>query len=235
MCATADLARAQAQGFHPALHDGRAVQIDPVTRRATVSGPGGVNTQLWDGVHRLQDGTTITVSSGIVVPTQQMLQGPQRLPVPLAEEGPSPCLVLLRKTCGLHDECRDQDSCGHAAQLVRNEQDELLEHRGSGLFATRHLQTTSQCRQALLDTEFFRPCLRPQRGPVLTPCERLVDRVCGRAGECDAAPACHPAHQLLEAECQERSASLYPDALTDSSAQCNQALQDREFFLPCER
>jgi hypothetical protein len=215
------------------LQDGGRLTVDPTTRRATVVTPHGLSSQLWDGVHRLEDGSTVTVHSGIIVPNRQMVE--PSLPMPVVAEGPSPCLVLLRKTCGLHDECKEQESCGHAAQLVQIERDEQLEYKGSTLTGTGQAVTPRQCEQALGDQEIFKACSRPQRGSVATPCERLVDKVCGRNGRCDARPACGPARQLLETEYEERAASLYPDALTASSGQCSQALQDKEFFLTCEQ
>ncbi|MCU0937363.1 MAG: hypothetical protein MUF66_15230 [Gammaproteobacteria bacterium] len=228
----AGAALAQPPVWEGTLKDGSRLQVDPLTRRPVVTTPLGTTTQLWDGVHHLRDGSTVTVRSGVIVPTRQMLEAPVAKPAPA--EGPSACLVLVRKTCGLHDECRDQESCGHAQQLVQMEREEEVESRGSSLIVGQSLQTTRQCEQALADASFFKPCNRPQRGSVATPCERLVDRVCGRIGACDARPACGPAKQLLESEHEERSASLYPDALTPTSGQCSQALQDREFFLPCE-
>lgn len=227
-------ASAQTRGWQGHLKDGRTVQVDPITRRATVPGPSGTATQLWDGVHRLEDGSTITVRSGVVVPTQQMLEGPAPPPMPVTEAGPSPCLVLLRKTCGLHDECRGEDACGHAMQLLRIEQDERTEARNTGFYGSRQLATTRQCQEGLEDEEFFKPCDRPQRGTVLTPCERLVDRVCGPTGQCASAPPCGTARRVLAAEYRERAASAYPDALTESSAQCSQALRDTELFPPCQ-
>jgi hypothetical protein len=215
------------------LKDGGRLQVDRTTMRPIVQTPQGTTVQLWDGVHRLEDGTTVTVRSGVVVPTQQMLEPPAPVPVP-AEE-PSHCLVLLRKTCGLHDECESQESCGHARQLLQMERDEHAEHRGSAIGPAGWLETTRQCEQALADGEFFKACNLPQRGSVASPCERLVDKVCGRTGACEGAPACGPAHQLLDGEYDERAASLYPDAITDTSGQCRQALQDQEFFLPCDR
>jgi hypothetical protein len=227
-------ASAQTQPWQGQLKDGRSVQVDPATRRATVPGPGGAATQLWDGVHRLENGSTITVRSGVVVPTQQMLEGPAPAPMPVTEAGPSPCLVLLRKTCGLHDECRSQDACGHAIQLLRIEQDERTEARNTGFYGSPQLETTRQCQEGLEDEDFFKACDQPQRGTVLTPCERLVDRACGPTGRCESALACGAARQALDAEYRERAASAYPDALTESSAQCNQALRDTEFFAPCQ-
>jgi len=237
-CATwllAGTAFAQGPAWQGHLKDGSLIQVDPTTWRPTVTTPQGATSQLWDGVHRLEDGSTVTVRSGVIVPTRQMLEPPLPVPLPAEVETAPPCLVLQRKTCGLHDECKDQESCSHATQLVKIERDEQLEARASSPTSYRGLESTRQCEQALADEEFFKACNRPQRGSVATPCERLADKVCGRSGLCDAKPACGPARQLLDTEHDERAASPYPDALTASSGQCTQALQDKEFFLPCEK
>lgn len=223
----------QPAAWEAQLRDGNRLVVDPTSHRASVIGRDGVSRQIWDGVHRLEDGSTVTVRSGIMVPNRQILEPPVAAPTPL--DGPSDCLVLVRKACGLHDECEEQESCGHARQLLQIEREEQAERRGSAIGGGAWLETTGQCREGLADETFFKACNLPQRGPVASPCERLVDRVCGRTGACDAAAACQPAHQLLEREYAERAASPYPDALTASSAECRQALQDQEFFTACTR
>ena len=62
---------AQAGAWQGQLKDGGQVQMDPQTRRPVVTTPQGVTTQLWDGVHRMQDGSTVTVRSGVAVPSPQ--------------------------------------------------------------------------------------------------------------------------------------------------------------------
>ena len=243
---------AQAGAWQGQLKDGGQVQMDPQTRRPVVTTPQGVTTQLWDGVHRMQDGSTVTVRSGVAVPSPRGGATPAPVlpqvtilpetgkadaPVPahVTSDPAAACLVLLRKACGLHDECRDQESCGHAQQLHRFARDEAAEAaRGGSRLAGRAVETVRQCEQALADEALFKPCGLSQRGAVPTPCERLVDRVCGPQGACDASPACGPSRQLAETEYGERAASQYPDALTAASGECNQALQDREFFVPCQ-
>jgi hypothetical protein len=225
-------AHADPQTWERRLQDGSSLQVDPTTRRPIVTGKEGVPRQLWDGVHRLEDGSTVTVRSGVIVPTLEMVEGQRPLPLPV--EGTSPCLVLMRKACGLHDECRGRESCGHAQQLAQNERDEDAEYRASSLSGGGLMQTTRQCQEALADEEFFKACDLPQRGPVATPCERLVDRVCGKAGGCNGSQSCGPAQQLLKEEYRERAESEYPDALTATSGQCNQALRDQQFFTACE-
>lgn len=242
---------AQVSVWQSQLRDGSRVQVDPRTRRPVVTTPEGVTTQLWDGVHRMQDGSTVTVRSGVAVrsprggatpaPSQVATSpefGESEAPflAHAANDPATACLMLLRKTCGLHDECRDQESCGHARQLYGFARDEAAEGaRGGSRLGGLAPETARQCEQALADETLFKRCALPQRGAVPTPCERLVDRVCGDRGACDASPACGPSKQLAEREYKERAASQYPDALTAASGECNQALQDREFFVPCRR
>ncbi len=67
----------------------------------------------------------------------------------------------------------------------------------------------------------------------LSPCERLVRRVCGEAQQCSQAPACGPAQQLLDMERDERAKSHNPGSMTYSSGQCQEAAKDTEFFRQC--
>jgi len=66
-----------------------------------------------------------------------------------------------------------------------------------------------------------------------SPCERLVRRVCGLSQECSSAKACDPARQLLEMEQQERKANDSPNYMTHASGQCQEADQDKAFFISC--
>jgi hypothetical protein len=65
-----------------------------------------------------------------------------------------------------------------------------------------------------------------------SPCEQLVQRVCGADRACEQAPACEPARQLLSMENEERAAGS-PDNMTYSSGQCMEALKDRDYFTEC--
>jgi hypothetical protein len=145
------------------LEAGGKVSVDPTTNRATVTRQ-GVSTPLWDGVHRLQDGSVITVRSGQVVPNEEILRAREQRPKALTDEA-----------------------------------------------------------QAWVGT--------PIVG--LSPCEKLVRRVCGDTQQCSQAPACDPARQLLDMERQERANSTHPGSMTYSSGQCQEATRDTEFFRQC--
>lgn len=217
------------------LEQGQRIHVDPRTNRVTVQTRGGER-QLWDGVHRLEDGSTITVRSGVVVPTRpyESFKEAQRHPAgPMADAGPAACLRLIRRTCGLHDECADSPACGPARQLL-----EIYREERGGVSAERaygegYLPAQVQCRQALDDLEFFAPCDRGRPDVRPTACTQLVERVCGPAGGCAEREACAPARQLLETETRERRGALDPGAPTPATGQCLQALDDDDFFTPC--
>ena len=89
---------AQVPSWQGRLQDGSRVEVDPRTNRPTVYNRQGVATQLWDGVHRLQDGSSITVRSGVMVPNTDVVQLRERtrLARPFVDAGASPCVVLVR-------------------------------------------------------------------------------------------------------------------------------------------
>ncbi len=207
------------------LQDGSRIRVDPNTNRGIVVTPNGARTQLWDGVHRLRDGSEITVRSGVVVPNKEILDVQRGLPPSRAtekEEGGSPCLKLMHSVCGPGDECADQPQCGQARQLVQFEKEEK-EDRVPGFE-----QAPQQCRDALQQEDYFKPCLA-----LPTPCKELVVKVCGANNQCAERPACEPAKQLRGMERQEQLSSLVKTAKAPSSDQCQTALQDEEFFAAC--
>ncbi|MGF1613584.1 MAG: hypothetical protein ACFCVA_06615 [Gammaproteobacteria bacterium] len=215
------------------LADGRRIQVDPNTNRVTVFPERGNAQQLWDGVHRLEDGSTITIRSGVMVPTKAIVELRQRLPTPHLPESDALCQQLVRKVCGLHDECVDRPACAPARQLLQMSQDparDAAEEPDPG--ATPW--ALEQCRQALQDEAFFAACDKAQRGKAPTPCEQLLDKVCGPQQECRQQPRCSLAKQMLEMEAEERRSATNPDALTFTSHQCQEALDDEEFFNPCQ-
>lgn len=215
------------------LADGRRIQVDPNTNRVTVFPEKGAAQQLWDGVHRLQDGSTITIRSGVMVPTKAIVELRQRLPTPHLPESDAWCQQLVRKVCGLHDECADIPACGPARQLLQMAQDPARDPAEEPDPGATHW-ALERCRQAFQDETFFAACDRAQRGTTSTPCEQLLDKVCGPQQECRQQPRCSLAKQMLEMEAEERRAATNPDALTFTSHQCQEALDDEEFFNPCE-
>ncbi len=146
------------------LATGGQVRVDPATNRATVT-RGGVTTPLWDGVHRLKDGSAITVRSGQVVPNAGILRErhprpPERKPDAAREwvgqpiVGASPCERLVRRVCGGHAECARAPACAPARHLLVEERRE----RRESPTPDRMTYSSGQCRLAAGDTAFFRAC-----------------------------------------------------------------------------
>lgn len=224
------------QSWENRLQTGNRIIVDSQTNQATMIDRQGGSTPLWDGVHRLQDGSTITIRKGVVVPNEGILEA-RRKPLsqssPLTPQSPSACILLQRKTCGLYNECSNQEPCSLATQLVQFEREALQESR-TGL-GSRLTNTPEQCRKALRDREFFTPCSRRQKGTVSTPCDKLVMKVCGNRNQCADQPGCSPAKQLIEMEYRERISSIDPKAATFTTGQCQQALRDEAFFAACKQ
>jgi hypothetical protein len=66
-----------------------------------------------------------------------------------------------------------------------------------------------------------------------SPCEKLLQRVCGEARQCADQEGCTLAVQLLEMEQQERAAEATTSRMTYSSGQCQEADRDRNLFATC--
>jgi len=150
-----------AEPWQGALQNGSVVHVDPNTNRATVTNAQGVSTPIWDGVHKLEDGTTITTSNGIVVPNQRIWESRQALPVkpsPVSTEPSPECLMLEEAACGTNDACADAQSCLLAKQLLQFDRDETRDINAGKLMAERSMP--SQCREAFRDNVKFPPCKR---------------------------------------------------------------------------
>ena len=66
----------QAEGWSAPLQGGGTVTVDPRTNRATVT-KDGVQSLARDGVHQLQDGTTLIIHSGQAIPNEGILRARQ--------------------------------------------------------------------------------------------------------------------------------------------------------------
>jgi len=238
-------ALALAQYWSGALADGTLVRVDPRTQRVEHFTPRGA-AQLWDGAHRLQDGSVIIVKDGVILSgggeQGAPPQAPAQTPPPRAEPAqPQPqseppatgrsaasdpaCIHLVIKVCGFDGQCGGAEACSPARQLLALEEDELRQGLPS--------YTTKQCHDALNDQDFFKPCTLGQLGP--TPCRKLVDAVCGQDNQCSDRKGCAAAWQLLDMEGQEIGATLRrPERQVDSSLRCQEAMNDQRFFARCE-
>lgn len=224
-----------AQQWTNRLQDGSRIYVDPNTNKPTIIDKQGVATPLWDGVHRLQDGSSITVRDGVMVPNTDILELRRTFP-PQGNAfvaGLSPCVVLQRQVCGLYEECAEQHACAQAKQLVQFEKDEERERKIGAAFSFREMP--EKCRMALQDTDMFASCSEKRMGSKPTTlCEELVIKVCGTRNQCAQQPACDPAKQLMDMEYQERITALSPNSPTYTTGQCRTAMGNTQFFIPCK-
>ena len=218
------------QSWTKGLEHGGVVKIDPSTNRATIYNDQG-STQLWDGTHRLENGSVIIVEDGVVKSGGEEVQH-NIAPVTTDPGGPvagsSTCVELVIKVCGFNGECRDAKACSPARQLMQLEKEEAWQTHSQG-----PNETSAECRKALSNEGYFARCDNQQLSDAPTSCEKLVSRVCGEDAVCSESPGCPPARQLLAMETQERLASRAPDRQTYTSRKCEEALKGSDFFRQC--
>ena len=149
-----------AEGRTSTLVGGGVVTVDPDTQRATVTRD-GVTTPLWNGVHRMQDGSALIVKQGEAVPGVPVPRPPHQLPPPEAEDwegapiaGYSPCEQLTHYVCGPQDECATAEACTVSRQLLSMEQQE----RARAADHSRMTYTSGQCLKARDDVTYFSTC-----------------------------------------------------------------------------
>jgi hypothetical protein len=141
------------------LQDGTRLQVDPRTNRATALDSRGNATQLWDGVHRLEDGSIITIRSGVMVPNKGLLESQRPVaPSEVTEINPDiACSELVGKVCGIGKECEASQPCSAARQLLDLDTQEHADVRHRAPV----LATAAKCQEALRDPGFFAPCKPP--------------------------------------------------------------------------
>ncbi len=211
------------------LQDGSALTVDPGSRRA-MRQYNGRSVPLWDGTHRLEDGSVVIVRDGQAVPTEAMMN------TWTAEPGAEPrmrerfCDQLVRKACGFKDECARSQPCVLARQLLSMER-EQQRRAPVGLGPLPQTESSGECWDALSNAS-LQACSDSVPEAKDAACKKLVDKVCGATGQCDSSRACEPARQLLKMENEERLESADPDALTPTGAECEKAM-DNAFFEPC--
>jgi hypothetical protein len=149
------------------LQRGGQVEVDPRTNRPVLR-QDGRETQLWDGVHRLEDGSVIRIESGRVIPTTDMLvpfpapsesttndtEGATEQPPVAPLTGASPCERLVLQVCGAARTCWREPACEAARQLREMEQEEWLRGADPSLVT----ETGKQCEEAMSNA-FFASCL----------------------------------------------------------------------------
>lgn len=208
-----------AESWWGELNDGSRLEVDPSTRRA-MRHSGGSTHPIWDGAHRLDDGSVVIVRSGQAVPNEEMIRvwsGESA-----AKDQVSVCEQLVRKVCGLNDECKDAEACKLSRDLLELQTaDRSDAERGKA------------CIGALEDPA-FPECGVESVATTQSACKRLAERVCGTEHQCVSDEACDPARQLVQLELEERRENLDPNAPTKMGLECERAI-DNPFFVPCER
>lgn len=220
---------ASAEPWQSRLQGGAEVSVDPGTRRA-VGTINGQQRPLWDGVHRLEDGSTLIVRDGIAVPTAPMVEQWE------ARSKPEPvfqyhyCKQLVRKTCGFDESCDSSAACLRARTLLGDEAREqlALDRRRA---ADAQTATGERCQQALSDSS-FPACESPADRAGNSRCQALVERVCGPEDGCASSTACDAAKQLRALEGEERLVNADPSALSLTGGQCLEAMTNA-FFEQC--
>ncbi len=147
------------------LEEGGTVTVDPRTNQATLLRD-GVSTPLWDGVHKLSDGSTLTVHAGQampddVIPKARQQSGdratdPARKWVGNPIVGLSPCEQLKRRVCGVNGLCKQTASCDMAQQLLSDESKERSASSSSDVMTF----SSGHCQLALQDDLAYKACVR---------------------------------------------------------------------------
>ena len=141
------------------MQNGGTIKVDPDTNRATVTRD-GVTAPMWDGSHRMEDGSILIIRQGVVVPNQPVLEA-REPPVPEDEEwaiepivGHSPCEKLVRRVCGRQDQCAGGEGCNLARQLLNMEQEERASADGPNLST----YSSGRCKRVAADVGLFPDC-----------------------------------------------------------------------------
>ncbi|EXJ14301.1 hypothetical protein D779_2776 [Imhoffiella purpurea] len=132
------------------LMDGTRLEVDPRTHRAWHLGEAG-RRPLWDGAHRLEDGTQVIVRDGMVVPWGGMVDSwsrPESLDARSQPESPD-CAHLVERMCGTKGRCEGAESCRLARQIESMANAAETEASAS--------EISGQCREAMAN-DFFEPC-----------------------------------------------------------------------------
>ncbi len=97
-------------GWQPNLHRPANQQGESQRRQ-------GESQPLWDGVHQLDNGAVIIVRDGVVVMDAELLESHERQQREMEQVA---CMQLVRKVCGIHNECQQHPACdpGKAAAVA---------------------------------------------------------------------------------------------------------------------
>lgn len=134
------------------LEDGSRIEVDPSTHRAWRTDQ-GQRAPLWDGVHRLEDGSVVIVRDGTAVPSEGMLDVWEPSTPATLLPGSSACYELVDRVCGEDFRCSLAEPCRLANDLVDLAKEELKGKHAS----LSDSSIEAQCREALTNA-FFVPC-----------------------------------------------------------------------------
>jgi hypothetical protein len=222
--------------WHGELENGTSFAVDPSTNKAVVQSGSAGGKPLWDGVHRLRDGTTVTIRAGIVVPVpgrgppasfvdapQSVEATPIQTMVPRDGSDTAYCDHLVLKVCGIGDGCGAAEGCRLATQLRALRQ--LSSRNGDARWAEQ------QCQSALADEPAFPACGQQPLLPE-TACRLLVDHVCTDKPRCARTSLCRLAKNLGQ---QEIAALSQNDSelLHAIRKRCLELTGRHAFFPPC--
>jgi hypothetical protein len=226
IASTAWLMPAFANDWQADLEDGRRISVDLSSNRVQLVTGKGRGAPLWDGVHRLSDGSVITVRSGLMVPNREVLAARDAPPLKRqTRTTASACSQLIDKTCGVHRACESTQGCDLARQLRALQWNRVAPDPAGSDWAE------ARCRHALADDAAFAPCdLPPADEPGI--CHRLVRHLCGENNRCAATESCEIARQMLELE-QAALRDGVADYAVDSRRQCQSAFREHAYFPPC--
>lgn len=216
---------AHADAWQGNLKSGGTVRVDPQTRKPTLYYDAS-STQLWNGVHKMEDGSVIIVRDGVVVPNEPMYRTWSRQLATETKDQIDACEKLVRKACGFHNECSNRHACELARQLQRLQEEESSATDGSVS------DTVRECHSGLFNLNIFPPCEQASDTSARF-CVQLVTQTCGPQNQCQTTPACDAARQLQKLEQEERLGKKDPNTDTEVSKQCQDALGN-PFFVVCQ-
>jgi hypothetical protein len=228
---------ALADSWEARLKNGQEFSVDPTTNRVLLESGVGQGRPLWDGVHRLQDGSTITIRSGVMVPNEELETlgeaEPADVAKPDADESSTVvpmtrgnrCNELVLKTCGLKNACAENEACLLSRQLREIQRKPSSQAKDSRGWAEE------RCREALDDSEQFTSCDREP--PLLAAsCEQLLEHVCSSTPRCFESNSCVTARDLVDLELSALEQDKTDD-LETVRRRCQDMLVDHAFFPPC--
>ncbi|CAK0766567.1 exported hypothetical protein [Gammaproteobacteria bacterium] len=133
------------------LQDGTPIFIDETSRGVYVL-EGNIRRPLWGGVHRLENGSSLTVNGGILINEFHAVN--ENTPRHGPPGAPSRCEVLVTQVCGSEDKCATHRGCQSARQLLEMEKNE----RPPGDPPSLITPSSDSCIEALRDIAYFVPC-----------------------------------------------------------------------------